>query len=454
MSRWTSQIRSSSLPVIFGTALLIYGCSLKPVDTAKIRLEIEPRTPLSDAHLPYDFASAPSSITDMSCLMLNVMARDIQPLKAISRDVDYNADVQFPKLLAGDPCASYAGIISRFAPISNGGTVEVLVPVGKDRLVQILGAKTASNFGCPAETYVDSLNRLGKSTLESYVPDLFEVGRNQIIALRGDINVAISNTYSSANPKQVTNCGGDGNGGGTHTIATDDLVLWLGSDTLPNPGASIIPWPNEVTGSNPMPGPSPSSAAPTVVAGPPRAASFLSSNGQSLFSNTDNGHFANKSRYTIVAAVNIGAYPGSPEAIFELSLSPNYRGLYVVYNSPDSSLHLKYSNSASVAGGNSSGYMLIPATAPNAGFVIISIVMNASDIKVHYNGVEYTSTDAPQTLSNFVGLSIGSSIQTSSHFYNGKIGDLLFYETDLLPNSIRDTECALGAKWGVSMSGC
>ena len=455
------QTLRSPVPLAFATFCGLWGCSLKPVDTAKLRFDVEPQ-PSAPAPGGLEFASAPASITDMNCLFLNVMGPGIQPASEISRAVPYVFDYQFNLALQGDPCASYAGILSRFIPVQNGGSVEVNVPVGVDRLVQVLGMQTTSDFGCPSDNYVDELRRRGKVELESKVPDLFEVGRTRISTLSGDVSLSINNQYTYANPKQITHCGGSGNsGGGGYAVDLDRLEVWLSPSTLGLPSTPVNTWANSSRYTD-RPGDFTSGGVGTPTVSSSGGVTIDQSNIEYFNVSSDPGGRLNNQNFTYIVIFSPNTHAASTTAsLLELrygSTGTKYRGIYVRKTSNTTDPVTIVASTASGGSGSSGATLIGTKGIRDNGGDLAMITLRHSEA-TGYSDLRINGRDVPDavqtgetvpaqnfTLARLSTTTVSPSQGTSAR---GRIGEVLIYSKFLNSNDLINTECKLAHDWGI-----
>ena len=449
-----------SLTTVFAltASLVLFACSLSPSDRAKIRLEVEgvTRDPLGAIRDPIEFMSAPASVSDMNCIMLNVMGKDIAPEKEISRDTAYDFSSQFPKLLGGDACASYAGALSPIVPLRNGQSVEVYAPVGIDRLVQVLGTKT-NGYDCSKnETYVDLLRSQGSAATDALIPDLYEIGRKKVQRLTGDLSLSISNQYQQSSPQQVTHCGnsGDGSGGNTGSLSQKDLIAWFNGWDLA-PGPSIMFWNNRIHGGIPGPLSTPGSLQlPSVAAvGSNTAVNFVqnsSTEAMDMGPSNSSGSL-NSSDFTFIFAL---ALPSSLAAGTRTLLDGQSSSSHFVIDVLTTGTNAP--SSIRIGGTSSSGTLTLGK------WHVVTVTRSSSHsgiAEVYLDGVKDSATFSTSDFKSDLLFRLGASITTPNYAisFKGMIGDVVYYNsylggTDYLKNS----QCFLANRWGIqsSVTGC
>lgn len=128
--------------------------------------------------------------------MINVMGSGIANRKPDDEQADMAA------ILAGSYC-SYPGVLSKFisVPQTTAETVNLSlpVPVGRNRVVQVLGVIFPGGCQGDPEDHLDSVSNDSSGTIKG----IFEIGR-AIVDTFGNVTVTIPNDYNSASPREVT----------------------------------------------------------------------------------------------------------------------------------------------------------------------------------------------------------------------------------------------------------
>lgn len=139
--------------------------------------------------------SPPSGVVDFTCFAVNVMGPGIPSSEAPDPNDD-PPDVRHARAVAGMPTA-YKGITSGAFSLSSGvaGSVDVNVPAGSSRVVQVIGLKAlSSTAGDPIYDFctgaVSSFPTSG-STGDGY----FIVAQSHIPSAFGDLSVTMSQDY-------------------------------------------------------------------------------------------------------------------------------------------------------------------------------------------------------------------------------------------------------------------
>lgn len=128
-------------------------------------------TSSSDTTAPY----APADVKGFDCIFVNVIGSGIG-------DWDTNKNS-----VGSDKKISYIGTYSKLVPVQTGGTVEVKVMKGADRIIQLVGVK--SKVGCP-----DSINKDDLASTDKF-PGLFIVGSVEKEVSKAE-EVEITSTYT------------------------------------------------------------------------------------------------------------------------------------------------------------------------------------------------------------------------------------------------------------------
>lgn len=188
------------------TALAISGCSLD-VHEGDVRMSLE-IAGSGDAHLGtaslYSYNGAnpfasmngnglPTSAYGFDCFVVNVVGRDIAPLDF----EEHEQLVDFDSILAGGRC-SYAGVVSEFVSPQVGGVIELIVPSGPQRVIQVLGVKSPG--GCPIGQFnFDFLDDDHNPNLQG----IYELGRTVKDLFSQSEEVYVANNYDPSQPRDV-----------------------------------------------------------------------------------------------------------------------------------------------------------------------------------------------------------------------------------------------------------
>lgn len=122
-------------------------------------------------------AAIPANINEFTCIGVNVTGEGIPPLTSART------------ICSG---TSYLGVYAGTVPIS-GGAVEVMVPSGKNRKIQVFGLSGTTN--CPTSDQILQPAPVGGQTL-------YEIGQKTIDIL-ADVVVDIQSDYISSSPKTI-----------------------------------------------------------------------------------------------------------------------------------------------------------------------------------------------------------------------------------------------------------
>ncbi len=198
-----------SLMMVF---LVFSSCTMKAKDQITLFLDIAPTKHKASARVlpsidqvqevigipgvlgfpnPTPSPSAPTASTDLSgfdCFAINVMGPGI-PSQEVPKPGDPPADVVFSRVMQGVPTA-YQGIISSKISYTPGPqSIELDVPAGPARMVQLIGLKSAA-ANDPIAQFCNGVT--------GFVPDgegFFEVGRSFIPNAFSDVGVTLNEDY-------------------------------------------------------------------------------------------------------------------------------------------------------------------------------------------------------------------------------------------------------------------
>lgn len=191
--------------------LFLSACSFKNPDPSEVNVSFyfegqgsnpsPMEFPGKNSYSPFAAITPPYHISGFDCFAVNVMGEGISPFIP----GDFNADI--PRLIGGDLCASYPGSNSIMVNSSFTGSVELQVPSGASRYIQVLGFPT-TDMGCRSDKPWVSV-----ITEEQDVPNfitrhfggLFEVG-STVRDLFRDEQIQVVSTYNSNNPRDLLDC--------------------------------------------------------------------------------------------------------------------------------------------------------------------------------------------------------------------------------------------------------
>ncbi len=147
--------------------------------------------------------AAPGAFSGFSCFALNVRGPGIAP---------------DGPLCHGNPAV---GKLSNFAPF-NGGTVEIKVPPGPARTIQLIGVMTGDG-SCPSYDQLLNYN----SPIST-----FDLGQKTVDVFN-DVNVTMRAQYDPANPVEtLMGCGEGGGGMGPTPDQIPGLVVWHAAESM------------------------------------------------------------------------------------------------------------------------------------------------------------------------------------------------------------------------------
>lgn len=161
--------------------------------TIQISITAESLKPKSKA----PWRSVPRDVSGYDCLLVNVMGDGIANRKPGGNQASFSS------ILAGSYCG-YPGILSNYIPIPTTGatsvTAKLLVPVGTNRVVQVVGIVNPN--GCTG-TVDDLLSSFSEGTSTIGVTGIYELGRATV-----DTTVDRVVTIANSNDPQDVTCGG------------------------------------------------------------------------------------------------------------------------------------------------------------------------------------------------------------------------------------------------------
>jgi hypothetical protein len=144
--------------------------------------------------------TAPETIDGFTCIAVNVTGSGIDASPG-STDICMNPDTP----PAGFP--AYFGAVGGFVPLATGGVIEVEIPSGPQRLVQVI-AVTTSSGSCPS-----AAEALADPAARTSLGEPYDVGR-VVLDIFGDTEAVVTNDYDPLNPRRVA-CSGGGPQQGT-----------------------------------------------------------------------------------------------------------------------------------------------------------------------------------------------------------------------------------------------
>jgi len=163
----------------------------------------------------------PSSVDGMDCYMINVTGSGIA-----SRD----------SFSSGGAHCTYMGETSPFVSSSTGGAINLTVPTGTGRLIQVIGFDMVSDT-CPSSNINSEYESKGDDFYHE-IYDAVEIGRTTV-DIFSDMDVSISNSYDPNNPKSMSDCKSDfyddsSSSDSDMEIPATGLALWVKADTITN----------------------------------------------------------------------------------------------------------------------------------------------------------------------------------------------------------------------------
>lgn len=196
---------------LFLLCLLLTSCSFKENNSSHVNLSFyfdgqSSQTSVMDFPAQrrlnaFAAITPPSSIYQFDCFAVNVMGQGIAPF--ISGN--FNADI--PRLIGGDLCASYPGPNSIMVNSSFSGSVNLQVPSGAARYIQVLGFPR-TDMGCRADKpWVAVINETNDppNYISNHFGGLFEVG-SVVRDLFRDEEIQVMNSYNPNQPRDLLDC--------------------------------------------------------------------------------------------------------------------------------------------------------------------------------------------------------------------------------------------------------
>ena len=176
------------------------GCGGSSKDWAKVKAFIPGDTRamklmnIASSSAQLHYATGPV-FDEFNCYAVNVMSDDIG--KFFADDV-----IDMAKVRAGASCSTYRGVMSNLVSATTGGTMEVFVPTGASRVIQVMGMKNITGLSCQDAMNTYCNNSSSSATCKSAFSYVYEVGRSTVDVF-SDMDVAINKTYDPANPNNI-----------------------------------------------------------------------------------------------------------------------------------------------------------------------------------------------------------------------------------------------------------
>lgn len=164
---------------------------------------------------------APASLAEVNCIAVNVMAADI-PRAIWDKDSSSSVTPQmkFEHAMKGEPCA-YGGVTSMVVPYSgSSSTVTLNVPVGSNRLFQLLGFK-APPGSCQSQLDAGQFFSQFGGKIEPT-----ELGRT-ITSINGSTTVNLNGKYDSS--RNMHMCSVDGGNNGPYWYTDPSTRVYAGA---------------------------------------------------------------------------------------------------------------------------------------------------------------------------------------------------------------------------------
>lgn len=216
ISPWV--LRFYALIVFVG--MILQGCSLKPSESVKLHFILDQKPNLKFLQTGQEWAPFSNFVSDFSCYAVNVVGSGIKPMSGQSSP-EYYLD----RLSKGESC-SYYGVTSVTIPSSQNGEVDLMVPSGVDRFIQVIGYNdydsTVCSKGIPVgEIQIPATARLGAYEIGRARVDLF---RSQTISIANQFDGLSDSEKSNKNiycDSSSNNGDGSSSGGGSSNSCTE-----------------------------------------------------------------------------------------------------------------------------------------------------------------------------------------------------------------------------------------
>jgi 6-phosphogluconolactonase (cycloisomerase 2 family) len=208
------------------------GCSLKSrAEKARVTIAVAPSPAKARADLSALLArvgggeggtsekTAPASIDGFTCIAVNVSGPGIEAASS-DENICVNPQSEDP-LLAGRTI--YFGALGGFVPLATGGEIEVEVPTGPSRLIQVVAVQSASG-ACPS-----ARDAIASQSVRDLIGRPYDVGR-VVLDIFGDTTAMVQNDYDPLAPREMT-CGGE---------RSSEIALYSVAPTLGDVGGGAI----------------------------------------------------------------------------------------------------------------------------------------------------------------------------------------------------------------------
>jgi hypothetical protein len=385
---------------------------------------------LSHSQSSIKMAAVPGSVAAFSCLAVNVTGDGIPSL---DKEGDF-------KDSADTSNCTYPGVISKFFS-SGGGSAELVVPSGANRLIQVLGLSMPGTCPIGKNAYSESEKTSGETiyVVGSTKTDLFK-----------DTSVGISSSYEAGVTEEF--CAGSTT---TTTVKPTDyngLQLWLNAeDVAGNSGDSIATWP-DASGNN--------YDATEASLKPSLDTTRINNKPALLFNGTDHHLDLDSNLYallgsedfTLIVVTEAVTMSGGQYGLFGASNGTANTNAYTT-SGGDQWAYSKYDgntrtvDSSTVAGTGSGSAIVYTVTYDDSPALT----------KIFINGAEKDSSSATDGLAfNPVHAVIGAKSVNGSitNHYNGYIAEVILYDHPITSEVQSDIECMLGTKYNIAVSGC
>ena len=145
----------------------------------------------------FESFTAPSSTGGFGCIAVNVTGQGIGDVTDLYEGP--NTAEYIDAVVNGTPC-TYEGATSKWIPNASGSSVSVEVPLGSQRLVQVLGY-SGTEITCPSSDPAGKVIDVLEGAGISIMTNMYELGRAFVDVFQ-DATVGISAQYTAGNATQ------------------------------------------------------------------------------------------------------------------------------------------------------------------------------------------------------------------------------------------------------------
>lgn len=417
----------------------VSACSLGPSDSVKVRLSMEgvgepasvAASTMGTAEPMVDLHTPPETVDGFSCFIVNVSGRGI-PSLGHGNDSRYLWD--------GEDCND-PGVVSEIVT-SADGEIELEVPAGDGRLVQVIGLRTADG-SCPAGMPFEDIYHYwdGDSSDGTMDYRLHLLGEADV-DLHADQTVEVHNIYDPMKDGWPFRCRAGEN---LDYSTLGNLVMWLDGLSLPfDDGVSIEYWYDSSAYGHDVS----NAIYPTVTTSHPSGIPMVDFTPSSSLLGIGATPAMTSEVYTIFAVVST---PTVTEVAtkYIVNMENDQNVPYLTWDSPDGT-------TAEIVW-NDIDETYTPVTVSHAVMdtgedVIVSGVRTSSGIRLRVNGLQTDSNAQMIGLGSHVGTQIGNDGYDSGGFTGGLVGEVLIYTDEMPIENIEAVECQLSQHWGIGIA--